>query len=250
LEEIVVQIAGISGEDMPGSRLKKHLLCITDKNDAADEYENDDYDEDDESINAFLDVETTAEKYNTKLTFAVIKEDAETTEAFDFGRMVGEDLSFKTPIIGIAILNDLSLGEDIGDELGENLLTEDGKLKYDASEFLKYVPKERRCLVSGVIGAIISAAHNSSLLIVDTGAVDIIARYIEKLCPEVQPYILHASKLFIPDEEGLDDELDGEAACAAMEIVIAALYATNKMKSFNETEVNTAIDGIGASRQG
>lgn len=104
-------------------------------------------------------------------------------------------------------------------------------------------------IVSGVIGAIIAAAHNSSLVVVDTGAVEIIARYTEKLCPAIRPYILHASKLVVSDLNGEDDELDGEAACIAMEIVNAALHAANEMKSFSDTGVDVAIDGIGALRQ-
>ena len=169
---------------------------------------------------------------------------------FDFGRMTAEDLSFKVPIIGITIINDVAGGEDITSEFEDQLLTEDFKLKYKADDFLRHVPKHRRNLVSAVIGAIVAAAHNSSLVIVDVGAVEIISKYIEKLCPAVQPYILHAGKLIISYNDGRDDELDGEAVCIAAEVVRAALHSLNEMKTFKETGVDTALDGLGSIHQG
>ena len=163
--------------------------------------------------------------------------------------MTAEDVSFKVPIIGILILSDISRYEDITEEIREHLLTQDNKLKYEATEFLKHVPKSRRNLISGVIGAIIAAAHNSSLIIVDAGAVDIIARYLEKLCPAIRPYILHATKLVVNDKDYEDDELDGEVVCIAIEVIRAALHCINEMKTFKDTGVNAAIDGIGFYHQ-
>ena len=109
--------------------------------------------------------------------------------------------------------------------------------------------RNRRNLVSAVIGAIIAAAHNSSLVIVDAGAVDVIARYIKQLCPAVQPYILQASKLIAHSPDDTDDELDGEAICIAVETVRAALYGISEMKSFKDTGVDYAIDGVGSIHQ-
>ena len=250
LEEIAIQTAGISTDELPNSNLNINLICFTDKADEAEEfkeqYENDEEFDDD---NPLRDIYDSAEVFNIDLTFAIIKNDEDTTTVFDFGRMTAEDLSFKVPIIGIALVNDVVRGEDITSEFEEQLLTKDFKLKYKADEFLRYVPKHRRNLVSAVIGAIIAAAHNSSLVIVDTGAVEIIAKYIEQLCPAVKPYILHAGKLIISDSEGLDDELDGEAVCIAAEVVRAALHALNEMKTFRDTGVDTAIDGLGSIHQ-
>ena len=250
LEEIAIQIAGIATDEMPNSNLNINLICFTDKINEAEEfqeqYEND---EDLDVDNPLYDVYETAESFDVDLTIATIKSDEDTTTVFDFGRMTAEDLSFKVPIIGITIVNDVAKSENITSEFESQLLTENFKLKYKADEFLRHVPKQRRNLVSAIIGAIIAAAHNSSLVIVDSGAVDIIARYIEQLCPAVQPYILHASRLVINDTENGDDELDGEAVCIAAEVVKAALYALNEMKTFKETGVDTALDGLGSIHQ-
>lgn len=251
LEEIVVQIAGISGEDRPGSHLKRNILCFTDKVAAADEFdenlENPDWDDEN---NPLADVSNTAEDFDIPITFAVVGDgEDDPATAFDFGRAAAEDVSFKTPIVGLTILNDVQAYENLGEDLDAALLTEIGALKYEPEEFLRHVPIENQRIVSAIIGALVAAAHNSSLVVVDIGAVDIIARYVEELCPEVRPYILHASRLIVPDFEGLDDELDAEAICIAMEIIHGALLASNEMKTFDETGVSTAVDGIGIFRR-
>ena len=250
LEEIAIQTAGISGEEIPSSHLKSTLICFTDKYDDVKEYENCiDNDEEPPFDNPLCNVVDTAESFDVDVIFGAINNAEDLATVFDFGRMIAEDISFKVPIVGIAIINDISHYEDITEELISTLLTDEGKLKYNADEFLKYVPKIRQNLVSGVIGAIISAVHNGSLIVVDSGAVDIIARYLEKLCPEVQQYILHASRLVVNDVDGDDDELDGEVVFIGIEIVYAALHALNEMKSFKDTGVDIAIDGAGSFYQ-
>ena len=93
----------------------------------------------------------------------------------------------------------------------------------------------------------VAAAHNSTLIIVDCGAVEIIARFLEKICPQIRPFILHATELINFDfEPGQRIGYDGETACIGAEIVEAALTALNEMKTFENTRVATAIDGAGA----
>ena len=243
LEEIVMQLAGISGEELPSSHLKKNIVCFTDKVHEADEFdENVDNPQWNGNFNPLTDVSDTANGFNIPLTFAVVKNGDDPSAAFDFGRAAAEDVSFKTPLIGLTILNDIEAREDIGEDLAEILLDYSGALRFKADEFLKHVPAKNKCLVSAVIGAIVAAAHNSSMVIVDIGAVDLIARYVEELCPAVRPYILHASKLVVPDADGLDDELDAETICIAMEVIQAAVTAANDMKTFEETGVSVAID--------
>ncbi|MBR1579523.1 MAG: nicotinate-nucleotide--dimethylbenzimidazole phosphoribosyltransferase [Selenomonadaceae bacterium] len=250
LEEIVMQIAGISGEDVPNVYLGRNIMCLTDKEFDAEEFdenfENGDWNGE---LNPLTALSDTIEDFDVPLTIAVLSDGSDPTAAFDFGRAAAEDISFKTPIIGLTVLNDVAAYEDLGEDLSEALLTSDGSLKYGADEFLKHVPKESRSLVSAVIGALVAATHNSSLVIVDMGAVDLIARYVEELCPGVRPYILHASKLMVPSADGIEDALDGEAICIALEVVQAALNAAVEMKTFAETGVRTAIDGIGNFRQ-
>ena len=249
LEEIVTQIAGISTESQPSYRLKSNIICFTDN---TEEFKNakafcDDDDEFDPD-NPLIDIYDVAEDFDVSLTFALIAKAKDTATAFDFGRMTAEDVTFKVPIVGISVASDLQNDNDISSELEDILLTGDGKLKFKADEFLRQIPKSRQNLVSSVIGAIVSAAHNSSLVIVDCGAVSLIARYVEQLCPAVRPYILHADKLFF-DDDGLPEEHDGECTCIAIEIVRAALFAISNMKTFKETGVSTAIDGLGVNRQ-
>ena len=246
LEEIVIQVAGISSESQPSRNLKSNLICFTDNIEQAQDFKN--CYEDEEGFNEdniLLDVYSTIEDFNVDLTVSLLTDVNDPAVAFDFGRMTAEDVSFKVPIIGIAIASEDY--DNIHDQFEDDLLTPDGKLKFNPDEFLRHVSKPNRNLVSAVIGAIVSAAHNSSLIVTDIGAVDIIARYLEQLCPTVTPYILHSSKLF-SDSYNLD-VLDAEGACIAIEIVRAALYAMSEMKSFKETGVSTAIDGLGASHQ-
>ena len=85
-------------------------------------------------------------------------------------------------------------------------------------------------------------AHNSTLIVVDTGAIDIIARYVEEICPDVRPFILHSAQLIeFRSKDKSPDGFDGEAACMGVEIVEAALAAINGMKSFDETGVTKAV---------
>ena len=97
-------------------------------------------------------------------------------------------------------------------------------------------------MTSALIGALVAAAHNSTMIVVDTGVTDIITRYLEKICPEIRPFILRSAQLIeYRDEEGNPTGFHGESACMGVEIVEAALAAINEMKSFEETGVEKAI---------
>ena len=244
LEEIFIQLAGISSESQISHRLRGNIICFTDNVSEVQNFKDcyeaeEDFDVD----NILMDTYETAESFNVDLTVALLSDVNDSTTAFDFGRMTAEDVSFKVPIIGITLVGEDGEG-GINEQFQNGFLTASDKLRYRPEEFLRYVSKGDRGLVSAVIGAIISAAHNSSLVIVDVGAVDIIARYVESLCPGVVPYILHSSKIF-NDAYNLD-LLEGEGASIAIEVVRGALHSMNEMKSFEETGVSVAIDGRGA----
>ena len=124
----------------------------------------------------------------------------------------------------------------------EETLLVGNELKYPPEEFLQHVPKNYQCMTGAIIGALVAAAHNSTLIVVDTGAADIIARYLEKICPEIRPFILHAAQLIeYKNEDDTPTGFDGEASCIGVEIVEAALIAINEMKTFEETGVEKAI---------
>ena len=96
----------------------------------------------------------------------------------------------------------------------------------------------------------VAAAHNSTLLVIDRGVVEIIARYLEKICPEIKPFLLYADKLMnFPPSHEIKVGFDGEIACIGMEVVEAALTALNEMKTFSETNVEVAVDDSGKKVQ-
>ena len=104
LEEIAIQTAGISTDELPSSGLKTNLICFTDNIEEAKEFREICEDELEGNFNNLLcDIYDMAEAFDVDLTFAIIHSNEETTTAFDFGRMTAEDVSFKVPIIGIAI---------------------------------------------------------------------------------------------------------------------------------------------------
>ncbi len=240
LEEIAVQIAGISGDDIPADNLNHAALGFADKKNCPNAG-TDNYDED----GVTMIFGTTARSFLMDAYLGVIDPNGDPTAAFDFGRALAEEISFDTPIIALGDVNDFD--KDKTHAIFEKkLLTKDDKLKYEPEEFLAKIPKKYRCMASAVVGAIIAAAHNSTLVVTDCGAVDIIARYVEKICPAVRPYILHASKLFNCDfKPAYPIGFDIEIACAGIEIVEAALCMVNEMKTFADAKVDVAIDGAG-----
>lgn len=206
LEEIAIQTAGISAESTPSDESESNIIYITDN----------------------IETELDDEYYCT--TVANIKDINDISIAFDFGRTVAEDLSFKIPIIGI------TTSTDEEEEL-KQLLNEDGTLKYKEEEYFRHITKGARIISAGVTGAILAAAHNSSLVVVDNNSTEIIAKYLEKLCPEVKPFILHSTKILYNGEKFTN----GEALKAGIEAVYAALTAINEMKTNEEVRVSKPI---------
>ena len=242
LEEIVVQIAGISSEPQPSFSLKSSLICFTDLSSPALDLKIacDDRETVDQN-NPFFDIFKCSKNFDVPLVLAAVSADKDSSTAFDFGRMTAEDLSFKVPIIALTIKSVPNSDDiDFRTELDNLLLNLDGSLKFNADDFLRHIPKNRRNLVSAVIGAVVAAAHNSSLVIVDSGPTDLIAKYIELLCPAISPYILHADKLFYHTKFESPDELEAHCALFAIDIVRAALFAIANMKTFKETGVSSS----------
>ena len=95
-------------------------------------------------------------------------------------------------------------------------------------------------------GAIIAAAHNSSFILLDDGAAEIIARYTELLCPAVRPYILHVQPALLTMDITCPG---GLVASLGFGLVEASLHVLNDMRTFAETRVAVASDGPGAGRQ-
>ena len=188
-----------------------------------------------------MDFSATTRTFGMKIFLGVVDPDENLNVAFNFGRNLAEEITFDTPIVAVTDLSNLLI-EKLADKFADELLTDDGALKYPPEEFLQHVPQSYRCMTSAIIGALVAAAHNSTLIVVDTGAIDIITRYLEEICPEIRPFILRSAQLIeYKNEDGNPNGFDGEAACIGVEIVEAALTALNEMKTFDETGVAKAI---------
>lgn len=190
------------------------------------------------NVQSFLS-DTFASSFEADLTVGVLSEGLPLTAYFNFGREKAEEISFDLPLLV------LTIGELEGQPLGtaaqvfEESLLQGGKLAYAADEFLPHVPPDYHRLIAAVMGALLAAAHNSSLIFIGDAATDIIARYTEKLCPELRPYVLHPEPRLM--QLGIK-AAGGLTGCLALHILEAALSALNNMKTFEETKVSLALD--------
>ena len=97
-----------------------------------------------------------------------------------------------------------------------------------------------------ITDALHGAAAGDSLILPGDTQTDDIAHKTEEKSPALAPYILHV----LPDMLTIDAELTaGIEGLLALDIVRAALHVVNDMKTFTETGVAVAIDGVGAGRQ-
>ena len=241
LEQIAVQLAGIADDERPDTDIARSLLCFVPACDGATE-ENQAVHLSPEHLHVMHALSLHAD---ADITLGYVKGGQPPTAAFDFGRTLAEDISFTTPILGISVLTPKE-APSIGEELQQALLSETGELQFPPEEFLAHVPKHLKGLAGALLGSLIAAAHNSSLIILDDRASEIIARYAEQLCPEIRPYILHIQPKLLQLGMTLDG---GIISCLGMKLVDAALHMLNDMKTFQESGVSVANDGPGAKRQ-
>ena len=233
LEPIAVELAGIIGEERPAAGQETALLCFSARRLYA--------------VQEAL-TQGAADAAGVTVEIAHLKQGASPRAAFHFGRERGEALSVSYPILALAASEqsaDVPLGTMAG-ELSAALLTADGALRYDADDFLRHVPPPYQGVISALMGAIIAAAHNCSLLVLDDAVTDIVARYAERLCPAVRPYLLHARGTLLRAKETIPG---GFSACIATTLVEASLMMLNKMKTFADAKVSVAADGPGAGKQ-
>jgi len=153
--------------------------------------------------------------------------------AFDFARTVTEEITFDSTIIGLA------LGRNIGRDLCELLLEDDGSFRYAPQDFFAHIPEGLQAEVSAIIGAIVAAAHNSSLIVLDNGGVGIIASYLTALCPELEPFLFYAEPEIL--HVGVDQPC-GVITGLGMSLVQASIAIVNDMKTFEETGVHPSLE--------
>lgn len=243
LEEIAIQVAGIANEDCPTNKLRHAALAFTNFENCQSLVDPDNYEPNASGArrDISMDFSATTRTFGMKIFLGAVNPKENLNVAFNFGRNLAEEISFDTPIIAMTSLSHIT-AERLNEKFFNTLLTKKGELKYPPEEFLQHVPKKYRVMTSSIIGAIVAAAHNSTLIVVDTGAIEVITRYLEKICPAVRPFILHSAQLieYKPDD-GKPIGLDGASACMGVEIVEAALAAINEMKTFDDTGVEKAI---------
>lgn len=234
LEQIAVELSGIYADDRPETDLACTLLCFSRSKSLSDKHTR--------LLHAFSD------HAGSMVSLAILRPDLPPTAAFDFGREMAENITFNMSLIGVC-LTETSPSDSCGTKatrLKSALLDKNGGLRYAADEFLSYVPKDLKADAAALMGAIIASAHNSSLVILDDEATEIIARYTEALCPDIKPYILHVQPALLQ----LGMKLPGGAiSCLGRSLVEASLHILNDMKTFAETSVATANDGPGSRRQ-
>ena len=243
LEDIAVQIAGITNTDLPTNNLRHAALAFTNSENTPSEAQRVLRPQKKGTRrNVSMDFSMTARTFAMKIFMGIVDPKADPTVAFNFGRNLAEEISFAIPIMALTELSDWNL-DRLDEKFAKALLKKNGDLKVPPEDLLNAVPKKFRCLTSAIIGAIIAAAHNSTLIVIDCGAIEIIARYLEAMCPEIRPFILYGTKLinyhFMP---GHRIGFDGEVSCVGVEIAEAALSALNEMKTFKQTKVEGAID--------
>ena len=159
--------------------------------------------------------------------------------AFGCGRAMGEDVSFRYHIVGLSLWEKNAADEPgtMARRLKEALLDEKGRICGDPDTMLGKVPRDLRSCFAAIIGAIISAAHNSSLIVADDEATEIIARCAQKICPDVRPYILHVQPKIL--QMGIKYS-GGITAILGTIVVNAALCMLNDMKTCAEAGVSQA----------
>lgn len=233
LEQIAVELAGILDDERPPLDLGRALLCFS---------------AGDLSTTQRQLTAAFARHAGAEVTIAHLRPNRPLTEAFEFGCEMAEGLTFSAPLLAVA-LTEAQPGDPPGTKaqaLRSALLTPEGDLRYDPTEFLTKIPPALQSDAAALLGAIIAAATESSLIILDDEATEIIARYAEALCPAIRPYILHTQPALLRLQMTVSG---GCIASLGLKIIDAALHMLNDMKTFTEARVSVANDGPGAGRQ-
>ena len=163
-------------------------------------------------------------------------------DAFEYGRVQGEKLALKNGILGIGMID--GRPENI-EAIADALIAEDGSLRYEATSFLNNLTENQQLLVSAALGAMISAAHNHTLVVLDNEATVAVARYAVNMLPELEPFLLPIQ----PNLYQLNIKASGITALAGISLVTASLHMLNDMKTFSEAQVAVANDGPGKGKQ-
>lgn len=233
LEQIAAELAGCSGNERPDIETSRMaMICFTAQDSVPPAME--------ETMAAQADL------IGARLAIAQLSPGKRAAAAFDFGREEGERYAVMNEVIALSATD--GEGEPCGamsSALRQALLTESGALRFRGDDFLDHVPPRYQGIVSSLLGAMIAAAHNGAMIVLDSEAVQIVARYAARIAPELRSCLLPVE----PPLTGIGAQLPGLTAACGLQIVRASLFMLNEMKTFDETNVSTASDGPGAKRQ-
>lgn len=233
LEQIAAELAGCSGNERPDIETSRMaMICFTAQDSVPPTMK--------ETMAAQADL------IGARLAIAQLSPGKRAAAAFDFGREEGERYAVMNEVIALSATD--GEGEPCGamsSALRQALLTESGALRFRGDDFLGHVPPRYQGIVSSLLGAMIAAAHNGAMIVLDSEAVQIVARYAAKIVPELRSFLLPVE----PPLTGIGAQLPGLTAACGLQIVRASLFMLNEMKTFDEANVSTASDGPGAKRQ-
>lgn len=233
LEQIAAELAGCSGNERPDIETSRMaMICFTAQDSVPPAME--------ETMAAQADL------IGARLAIAQLSPGKRAAAAFDFGREEGERYAVMNEVIALSATD--GEGEPCGamsSALRQALLTESGALRFRGDDFLDHVSPRYQGIVSSLLGAMIAAAHNGAMIVLDSEAVQIVARYAARIAPELRSCLLPVE----PSLTSIGAQLPGLAAACGLQIIRASLFMLNEMKTFNETNVSTASDGPGAKRQ-
>ncbi len=256
LEEISRRLAGITNSEFPCSipALKGRipLLCLTDiKLDGP--------------CNPSTDIHiqqqltwAAIDHGDLAATIGQIRSDSP-MEAFDYGRATGEELGLTSPIVCISrwkteglgvtdtYLSNLFNQQDAvsNGESDENSHSRQPKL-WPANEFIAHLPKSQQALAGATLGAIIGAAHNRSMVVLDDAYSAVIGLYAQEICPDISDFLFNVSPDIL---EGDITAAGGLTAAYGVRLIQASMHVLADMKTFAETGVPPANDGQGKIRQ-
>jgi nicotinate-nucleotide--dimethylbenzimidazole phosphoribosyltransferase len=229
IEQIAAQLSGITSNELP-SDISKTLLFIGMKREAA-------LDKDQATF-----IHSFASQTGADSIAAYLTEERTQMDAFEFGRLQGENISLGSQILGLSIIDN---NPSLIDAMADMLCDKQGNLTLQPGTFMAQLPTKMQLIASSVLGAMIAATHNRTMIILGDRVVTALASYAAQLVPEIQPFLLPIE----PPLYHMAVKIPGITACMGMRLVDAAIHTINDMKTFSEAQVATANDGPGAGRQ-
>lgn len=241
MEKLLVQLSGILGEELPDTNMAKALLLIGLEKDAEDD-ENPEAVQKPYTTQQAVTISSFAQGSGTDVTIAHLGANCTQMDAFEFGRKEGEYLALNNGIVGLGIVDK---DTEAISRIADTLLNIDGSLRFDTTSFLNSLSNRHQILASAMLGAMIAAAHNDSMIILDDAATVAIASYAVAMLPDLKDFLLPVQ----PQLYQLNTTAPGIAALTGISLLTASLHALNDMKTFNEAQVAVANDGPGKGKQ-